>query len=120
MTSSEMFDADQQKEIARQEEIIQRFMNTRDVAKVIQAQSRQKLLDQMKRVDNPLEAKHTKITFEPEIKSGQDVLFAEKQINNKFHKFIKIMKGGICLLIISIIKIYYQSLYLPLQIIQSL
>ena len=48
------------------------------------------------------------------------VLFAEKQINNKFHKLIKIMKGGICLLIISIIKIYYQSLYLPLQIIQTL
>lgn len=68
---------DQQKEIKRQEEIIERFKNYGDARYIKQAQSRQKLLDQMKRLDKPGEKKSSKIRFEPKIQSGQDVLSVE-------------------------------------------
>ncbi len=68
---------DQQKEIKRQEEIIQRFMNYGGSRYIKQAQSRQKLLDKMKVLDKQKEAKKTKIKFTPAIKSGNDVLRVE-------------------------------------------
>lgn len=67
----------QQKEIKRQEEIIKRFSNYGDKRYIKQAQSRQKLLDRMKTVDKPMDSKRMKITFEPKVKSGRDVLRVE-------------------------------------------
>ncbi len=67
----------QQKEIKRQEEIIKRFSNYGDRRYIKQAQSRQKLLDRMKTVDKPMDSKRMKITFEPKVKSGRDVLRVE-------------------------------------------
>ena len=69
---------DQQKELKRQEEIITRFMNYGDSRYIKQAQSRQKVIDKMKLIDKPLDSKKTRIRFEPEIKSGRDVLTVEK------------------------------------------
>lgn len=68
---------DQQKEIKRQEEIIQRFMNYGGSRYIKQAQSRQKLLDKMKVINKQVESKKAKIRFEPKIKSGKDVLRVE-------------------------------------------
>lgn len=68
---------DQQKEIKRQEEIITRFMNYGGSRYIKQAQSRQKLLDKMKVIDKQVQAKKTRIKFEPKVKSGRDVLRVE-------------------------------------------
>ena len=43
----------QQKEIKRQEEIIRRFSNYGGQRYIRQAQSRQKMLDKMKRIEKP-------------------------------------------------------------------
>lgn len=69
---------DQQKEIKRQEEIIRRFSNYGGSRYIRQAQSRQKMLDKIKLIDKPIDNKKAKITFEPRIKSGRDVLRVEK------------------------------------------
>ncbi len=69
---------DQQKEIKRQEEIIKRFSNYGGQRYIKQAQSRQKMLDKMKVLDRPLDPKKAKITFEPKIKSGREVLKVEE------------------------------------------
>ena len=76
----------QQKELKRQEEIIQRFMNYGDSRYIKQAQSRQKLVDKMKLVDKPLNSKKTRIRFEPKLKSGRDVLIVEN-IKKNFGDF---------------------------------
>jgi len=69
----------QQKEIKRQEEIIRRFSNYGGQRYIKQAQSRQKLLDKMKTVQEPpKENKKFKLTFEPKILSGRQVLSVEK------------------------------------------
>lgn len=69
----------QQKEIKRQEEIIKRFSNYGGQRYIKQAQSRQKLLDKMKTVQEPpKESKKFKLTFEPKILSGRQVLNVEK------------------------------------------
>ncbi|SCG81977.1 putative ABC transporter ATP-binding protein ydiF [Proteiniborus sp. DW1] len=69
---------EQQKEISRQEEIIRRFMSYGGQRYIRQAQSRQKMLDKMKRIETPLgENKKSKIKFEPKIKSGNDVISVE-------------------------------------------
>lgn len=65
---------DQQAEIKRQEEIISRFMNYGGSRYIKQAQSRQKLLDKIKVLDKPVDAKKTRIVFKPSVKSGMDVL----------------------------------------------
>lgn len=65
---------DQQKEIKRQEEIIQRFKNYGDSRYIKQAQSRQKLLSKMKIIDIEKDSKKANLRFEPKIKSGNDVL----------------------------------------------
>ena len=67
----------QQKEIIRQEEIITRFMNYGGARYIKQAQSRQKLLDKMKVIERQVEAKRSRIKFEPKIKSGNDILKVE-------------------------------------------
>ncbi|MDR7869414.1 MAG: ABC-F family ATP-binding cassette domain-containing protein [Tissierellaceae bacterium] len=77
---------DQQRELKRQEEIIRRFMNYGDARYVKQAQSRQKLVDKMKLIDKPIDSKRSRIRFEPEIKSGRDVLMVEN-IKKNFGDF---------------------------------
>lgn len=65
----------QQKEIERQEEIIKRFLSYGGQRYIKQAQSRQKLLEKMKKVDKPAaDGKKTKLKFEPKIESGREVL----------------------------------------------
>ncbi|NLJ78617.1 MAG: ABC-F family ATP-binding cassette domain-containing protein [Tissierellia bacterium] len=64
----------QQREIMRQQEIIERFSNYGDRRYIRQAQSRQKLLDRMKLLDKPTDARSVNISFEPKVKSGRDVL----------------------------------------------
>lgn len=69
---------EQQKEIGRQEEIIRRFMSYGGQRYIRQAQSRQKMLDKIKRIESPVsENKKSRIKFEPKVKSGNDVLTVE-------------------------------------------
>lgn len=65
---------DQQREIKRQKEIIERFSNYGDSRYIKQAQSRQKMLDRMEKFEPPSESHKTQIKFEPKVKSGRDVL----------------------------------------------
>lgn len=68
----------QQKEIKRQEEIIKRFSNYGGERYIKQARSRQKLLDKMKLVSEPpIDNKKVKLSFEPKIISGKQVLNVE-------------------------------------------
>lgn len=64
----------QQKEIKRQEEIIKRYLSLGRDRFIRQGKSRQKLLDQMKKLDKPLEEKKGKIRFSTQIESGKEVL----------------------------------------------
>lgn len=78
---------DQQKEIKRQEEIIQRFKAYGGERYHGLAQSRQKMLDKMKVMSKPLgDQKKTRIRFEPKIKSGRDVLKVE-HLEKSFNEF---------------------------------
>lgn len=65
---------DQQREIKRQEQIIERYLNLGRERFIRQGKSRQKLLDKMKRMDPPGEQKKSVIRFVPAISSGKDVL----------------------------------------------
>src|SRR5699024_2113321 len=76
----------QQKEIKRQEEIINRFMNYGGSRYIRQAQSRQKLIDKMKVLDRPHQSKKARIKFETQIKSGRDVLSVE-HLSKSFDDF---------------------------------
>ena len=67
----------QQKEIKRQEEIIQRFMNYGGERYIKQARSRQKMLDKIKLLPKLNESKKASFHFDPETRSGRDVLHAE-------------------------------------------
>ena len=68
----------QQSEIKRQEEIITRYKSFNREKSVRAAESRQKSLDKIERIDSPdKDPRATKIKFETEIKSGNDVLHAE-------------------------------------------
>ncbi|MDO5725271.1 MAG: ABC-F family ATP-binding cassette domain-containing protein [Tissierellia bacterium] len=67
----------QQKEIELQEKIIQRFLNMGRDRLIKQGQSRQKLLDKMKRVENVQNKKTADIKFNVNVKSGNDVLICE-------------------------------------------
>jgi len=68
----------QRAEIKRQEDIITRYKSFNREKSVRAAESRQKTLDKMKRIDSPnIDPRETKINFETEIKSGNDVLHIE-------------------------------------------
>lgn len=71
----------QQKEIERQEEIIDRLKNlggSKRKRGISQSRSRQKLLDKMERVEKPIELSDTmNLKFSPRIQSGMDVLKVE-------------------------------------------
>lgn len=77
---------DQQKEIKRQEEIIQRYIRYGGERYIRQARSRQKMLDRVKILPKHQDSKKTRLKFDPEIKSGNDVLFAEN-ISKSFDDF---------------------------------
>ena len=68
----------QQKEIERQEEIIDRLKNlggSKRKRGISQSRSRQKLLDKMERIEKPVELFDTmNLKFTPRIQSGMDVL----------------------------------------------
>ncbi|KYH34611.1 putative ABC transporter ATP-binding protein YheS [Clostridium tepidiprofundi DSM 19306] len=68
----------QQKEIKRQEEIIKRFKSFNREKSIRAAESRQKSLDKVERIDAPdKEYKIKSFSFETQIQSGNDVLHIE-------------------------------------------
>lgn len=68
----------QQKEIKKQEDMIQTFMDRRSKRNIRQAKSRQTRLEKIDRIEKFSDTtKQTKLTFEPKIESGKDVLFAK-------------------------------------------
>ncbi|MFR5642850.1 MAG: ribosomal protection-like ABC-F family protein [Clostridium paraputrificum] len=69
----------QQAEIKRQEAIIEKFRSFNREKSIRAAESREKALDKMEKIDAPDEEKGpAKIKFETSVKSGYDVLHAEK------------------------------------------
>ncbi|WP_303862568.1 ABC-F family ATP-binding cassette domain-containing protein [Alkalibaculum bacchi] len=65
----------QQKEIQRQEEIIDRFRQFNREKSIRKAESREKMLDKIERIEKPIVfQKKARIRFEPQIKSGKTVL----------------------------------------------
>ncbi|WP_300408437.1 ABC-F family ATP-binding cassette domain-containing protein [Lagierella sp.] len=69
----------QQKEIKRQEEIIERFANYGSKRYIKQSQSRRKLLDKMKVVERPKDFSGSfSLKLTPSITSGRDVLKVEE------------------------------------------
>lgn len=65
----------QQKEIARQEAIIERFRSYNREKSIKQAESREKALGKIERIEKPdREPQAARITFETRIRSGNDVL----------------------------------------------
>ncbi len=68
----------QQAEIKRQEEIIERYRSFNREKSIKAAESREKALEKIERIEAPdREVKASKIKFETQIKSGNDVLHAE-------------------------------------------
>jgi ATP-binding cassette, subfamily F, member 3 len=69
----------QQTEIKRQEDIIERYRSFNREKSIKAAESREKALEKVERIEAPdKETKASKIKFETQIKSGNDVLHAEK------------------------------------------
>lgn len=68
----------QQREIKHQEEVITKLKSFNREKSIKRAESREKLLDKIDRLEKPVE-EHTdiKITLEPNILSGNDVLSVE-------------------------------------------
>lgn len=68
----------QQSEIKRQEEIIERYRSFNREKSIRAAESRQKALDKMDKIDKPtVDSSSAKIKFKASIKSGNDVLYME-------------------------------------------
>ncbi len=68
----------QQSEIKRQEDIIERYRSFNREKSIKAAESRQKSLDKIERIEAPTkESKASRIEFEASIKSGNDVLHVE-------------------------------------------
>jgi len=67
-----------EKEIERQEEMIQRLHSYGSKRNIKQAFSRQKMLDKIKKMDKPSgDGRKVKLRFVPKVKSGRDVLKVE-------------------------------------------
>jgi ATP-binding cassette subfamily F protein 3 len=70
--------AEQQKEIARQEAIIARFRQYNREKSIRQAESREKALNRIERIERPdAPVKNIGLKFEPSLRSGNDVLSVE-------------------------------------------
>lgn len=68
----------QQSEIKRQEEIIERYRSFNREKSIKAAESREKALEKIERIEAPdVETKASKINFDTQIKSGNDVLHVE-------------------------------------------
>lgn len=67
----------QQKEIQRQEEIIQRFRSFNREKSIKAAESRQKALDKIKRIEKPVNTEDIRMSFHVKKHSGNDILQAE-------------------------------------------
>lgn len=67
----------QQKEIQRQEEIIQRYRSFNREKSIKAAESRQKALDKMERIDKPTDTQDVRMSFHVNKHSGNDILRVE-------------------------------------------
>ncbi len=68
----------QQKEIQRLEDIITKYRSFNREKSIKQAESREKALDKIERIDKPtVDSKSARISFETRIKSGNDVLILD-------------------------------------------
>ena len=77
----------QEKEIKRQEEVIRKLRSFNREKSIKRAQSREKMLNKMERIDKPYEFDSSMtIHFEPQITSGNDVL----SVNNLSKSFSKL------------------------------
>jgi ATP-binding cassette, subfamily F, member 3 len=88
----------QQKEIKRMEEMIERFRSFNREKSIKQAESKEKMLDKIERIDRPtLDNKAARISFDVKVKSGNDVLvvdsiskaFGEKVLFNNLSFMIR-------------------------------
>ncbi len=69
--------SNQQKEIKRQEQVIDKLRQFNREKSIKRAESREKLLDKVDRIEKPLEASDgMKLSLKPQIQSGHDVLDA--------------------------------------------
>lgn len=76
----------QQKEIAHQEEVIAQLRSFNREKSIKRADSRQKTLDKIQRIEQPIEEKHEmRIHLQPDVLSGKDVLQV-KHIGMSFSK----------------------------------
>ncbi|TAH59193.1 MAG: ABC transporter ATP-binding protein, partial [Methanosarcina mazei] len=80
--------AEQQKEIARQEAIIARFRQYNREKSIKQAESREKALSRIERIERPdAPAKNIGLKFEPALRSGNDVLTV-KNLKKSFNSLL--------------------------------
>ncbi|MGB7604971.1 MAG: ABC-F family ATP-binding cassette domain-containing protein [Lutisporaceae bacterium] len=78
----------QQKEVERQKAIITRFRQYNREKSIKQAESREKALEKMELMDKPLSSpKGVKFTFDPQVKSGNDVLYVT-EVSKSYDKQI--------------------------------
>ena len=67
----------QQKEIARQQAIIERYRMYNREKSIKAAESREKQLEKMERIERPVDEKHIRFTFEARRRTGDDVLMVK-------------------------------------------
>lgn len=67
----------QQKEIKHQEDVIEKLRSFNREKSIRRAESREKMLDKIERVERPSDNTHMHFTFKPRILSGNDVLSVE-------------------------------------------
>jgi len=78
----------QQKEVERQKDIITRFRQYNREKSIKQAESREKALEKMELMDKPVSPpKGVKFSFDPQVKSGNDVLYVT-EVSKSFDKQI--------------------------------
>ncbi len=68
----------QQKEIQREMAIIERYRSFNREKSIKAAESRQKRLDRIERLDKPVEEQHVRFSFDVRRRSGEDALEAER------------------------------------------
>ena len=71
----------QQKEIARQQAIIERYRMYNREKSIKAAESREKQLEKMERIERPTDERHIRFTFEARRRTGEDVLMIKDLAN---------------------------------------
>ena len=87
----------QQAEIARQQAIIQRYRMYNREKSIRAAESREKRLEKMERLERPVQEQHVRFSFEARRRSGEDVLrveglskgFAGRALFENFHLHLR-------------------------------